>query len=105
MFSLQIFINNEFVNSVSGRTFGTFDPCTKEKICDIQEGDKVGACVLGILQIKAPAKGQCQVKILRPEWIYKFTNRLATFFFSMLKISFGLVGDFFLETGPRFCMI
>ncbi|XP_077989617.1 aldehyde dehydrogenase 1A1-like [Glandiceps talaboti] len=36
----QIFINNEFVNSVSGRTFPTLNPATGEKICDVQEGDK-----------------------------------------------------------------
>jgi len=36
----QIFINNEWVNSVSGKTFPTFDPSTGEKIADIQEGDK-----------------------------------------------------------------
>lgn len=36
----QLFINNEFVNSVSGKTFSTIDPCTGDKIADIQEGDK-----------------------------------------------------------------
>ncbi|XP_071794533.1 aldehyde dehydrogenase 1A1-like [Asterias amurensis] len=36
----QLFINNEFVNSVSGKTFPTINPTTGEKICDIQEGDK-----------------------------------------------------------------
>uniref|UniRef100_H2YC04 aldehyde dehydrogenase (NAD(+)) n=1 Tax=Ciona savignyi TaxID=51511 RepID=H2YC04_CIOSA len=36
----QIFINNEWRNSVSGKTFPTINPCTEEKICDIQEGDK-----------------------------------------------------------------
>ncbi|XP_063435466.1 retinal dehydrogenase 2-like [Mytilus trossulus] len=36
----QIFINNEFVNSVSGKVFPTINPATGEKICDIQEGDK-----------------------------------------------------------------
>ncbi|XP_064609679.1 aldehyde dehydrogenase 1A1-like [Liolophura sinensis] len=36
----QIFINNEFVNSESGKTFPTINPCTGEKICDVQEGDK-----------------------------------------------------------------
>jgi len=36
----QIFINNEYVNSVSGKTFPTEDPATREKIADIQEGDK-----------------------------------------------------------------
>jgi acyl-CoA reductase-like NAD-dependent aldehyde dehydrogenase len=36
----QIFINNEFVNSVSGKTFATINPCNGEKIADVQEGDK-----------------------------------------------------------------
>jgi len=36
----QIFINNEYVNSQSGKVFPNIDPCTGEKICDIQEGDK-----------------------------------------------------------------
>ena len=37
----QIFINNEFVDSVSGKTFPTINPTTEEKICDVAEGDKV----------------------------------------------------------------
>jgi len=36
----QIFINNEWVNSVSGKTFATVNPCTEEVICQVQEGDK-----------------------------------------------------------------
>jgi acyl-CoA reductase-like NAD-dependent aldehyde dehydrogenase len=36
----KLFINNEFVNSVSGKTFSTFDPCTGDKIADVQEADK-----------------------------------------------------------------
>jgi len=36
----QIFINNEFVTSASGKTFPTVNPSTGEKIADIQEGDK-----------------------------------------------------------------
>jgi len=36
----QIFINNEWVNSVSGKTFATVDPCTEKEICQVQEGDK-----------------------------------------------------------------
>jgi len=36
----QIFINNEYVNSVSGKTFPVINPSTGEKIVDIQEGDK-----------------------------------------------------------------
>ncbi|XP_052792514.1 aldehyde dehydrogenase, mitochondrial-like [Mya arenaria] len=36
----QVFINNEWVNSVSGRTFPTVNPANGEKIVDVQEGDK-----------------------------------------------------------------
>ncbi|XP_060580697.1 aldehyde dehydrogenase, mitochondrial-like [Ruditapes philippinarum] len=36
----QIFINNEWVNSKSGRVFPTINPCDGKKICDVQEGDK-----------------------------------------------------------------
>ncbi|ELT88784.1 hypothetical protein CAPTEDRAFT_186813, partial [Capitella teleta] len=34
------FINNEFVASKSGKTFPTINPCTEEKIADIQAGNK-----------------------------------------------------------------
>jgi aldehyde dehydrogenase (NAD+) len=37
----KIFINNEWVNSVSGKKFATYNPTTGEKIADIAEGDKV----------------------------------------------------------------
>jgi len=36
----QLFINNEFVNSMSGKTFETFNPTTGEVIARVQEGDK-----------------------------------------------------------------
>ena len=36
----KIFINNEFVPSVSGKKFPTFNPSIGEKICDVEEGDK-----------------------------------------------------------------
>ena len=36
----KIFINNEWVDSVSGKTFPTLNPCTGEKICDVSDGDK-----------------------------------------------------------------
>jgi len=36
----KIFINNEWRNSISGKTFPSYNPSTEEKICDIQEGDK-----------------------------------------------------------------
>merc|ERR1712012_347212 len=36
----QIFIDNEWVNSVSGKSFPTVNPATGETICSVQEGDK-----------------------------------------------------------------
>ncbi|KAK1417312.1 hypothetical protein QVD17_26438 [Tagetes erecta] len=36
----KLFINGEFVDSVSGKTFETIDPRNEEKIADIAEGDK-----------------------------------------------------------------
>jgi hypothetical protein len=35
----RLFINNEFVNSVSGKTFNTVNPATEEVICLVQEAD------------------------------------------------------------------
>ncbi|PSN40134.1 Aldehyde dehydrogenase X, partial [Blattella germanica] len=35
-----IFINNEFVDAVSGKTFPTINPSTGKKIADLAEGDK-----------------------------------------------------------------
>uniref|UniRef100_A0A4W4GNX6 Aldehyde dehydrogenase domain-containing protein n=1 Tax=Electrophorus electricus TaxID=8005 RepID=A0A4W4GNX6_ELEEL len=35
-----IFINNEWHDSVSRKTFSTYNPSTGEKICDVQEADK-----------------------------------------------------------------
>ena len=36
----KLFIDNEFVDAASGKTFPTFDPTTGEKICDVAEADK-----------------------------------------------------------------
>lgn len=36
----QLFINNEFVNSLSGKTFPVMNPSTGEVIANIQEADK-----------------------------------------------------------------
>jgi len=36
----KLFIDNEWVDAVSGKTFVTYDPTTGEKICDIAEADK-----------------------------------------------------------------
>jgi aldehyde dehydrogenase (NAD+) len=37
---LQLFINNEFVDARSGKTFPTINPATGKKIVDVAEGDK-----------------------------------------------------------------
>merc|ERR1711892_668637 len=36
----QLFINNEWVDCVSGKTFPTINPSTGEVICQVQEADK-----------------------------------------------------------------
>ena len=36
----QLFINNEWVDAESGRTFETLNPATGEVIAKVQEGDK-----------------------------------------------------------------
>ena len=42
-FYFQLFINNEFVNSESGKTFPTINPSNGEVITNVQEGDKVSS--------------------------------------------------------------
>ncbi|KAB0394173.1 hypothetical protein E2I00_009084 [Balaenoptera physalus] len=37
----QIFINNEWNESKSGKKFATYNPSTLEKICEVEEGDKL----------------------------------------------------------------
>ena len=36
----KLFINNRFVDGVSGKTFTTINPATEEEICRVAEGDK-----------------------------------------------------------------
>lgn len=36
----QLLIDGEFVNSLSGKTFDTFNPATEQKIASVQEADK-----------------------------------------------------------------
>lgn len=36
----QLFINNEFVDAVSGKTFATIDPSDETEIAQIAEADK-----------------------------------------------------------------
>ena len=36
----QMFINNQFVNSASGKTFPTYNPATGEVLAKVAEGDR-----------------------------------------------------------------
>ena len=36
----QLLIDGKFVNSVSGKTFDTFNPATEDKIASVQEAEK-----------------------------------------------------------------
>ena len=36
----KLFINNQFVEALSGKTFPTINPATEEEICQVAEGDK-----------------------------------------------------------------
>lgn len=46
LLSLQIFINNEWQDSVSGKVFPACNPSTGEQICEVQEADKVKLHIL-----------------------------------------------------------
>lgn len=48
----QVFINNRFVDSVSGKTFPTINPATGEVICEVAEGDKMS--ILLLKQLRRP---------------------------------------------------
>lgn len=47
LFPLQIFINNEWHDAISKKTFPTINPATGEVICQVAEGDKVNAVGMG----------------------------------------------------------
>ncbi|KAF7634753.1 Aldedh domain-containing protein [Meloidogyne graminicola] len=56
----KIFINNEWHNSKSGKTFPTINPTNKVKITDVQEGDKA--------DIDEAVKAACDAFKLGSEW-------------------------------------
>lgn len=53
----QLFINNEFVNSKSGKTFSTINPATGKKIADVSEADKADVDVAVAAAKKAFQRG------------------------------------------------
>ena len=56
----KIFINNEWHESVSGKTFPTINPATGDKICDVQEGDKA--------DVDKAVKAACEAFKLGSPW-------------------------------------
>jgi acyl-CoA reductase-like NAD-dependent aldehyde dehydrogenase len=48
----QIFINNQFVNSVSGKTFPIYNPATEEVIANVQEADAADVDFIETLILK-----------------------------------------------------
>ncbi|KAJ6662893.1 hypothetical protein lerEdw1_011097 [Lerista edwardsae] len=59
-----IFINNEWHESKSGKKFPTCNPSKAEKICDVEEGDKV-CCFVGFWQ--ATQLPLCVLRLANPE--------------------------------------
>lgn len=54
---MQIFINNEFVDAVSKKTFAAINPSTGKKIVDVAEGDKADVDLAVKAAQKAFARG------------------------------------------------
>jgi hypothetical protein len=46
-FETRLFINNEFVPSLSGKTFDTVNPATEEVICGVYEAEEADVDVAG----------------------------------------------------------
>lgn len=53
----QLFINNEFVDAVSKKTFAAINPATGKKIVDVAEGDKADVDLAVAAAKKAFARG------------------------------------------------
>lgn len=53
----QLFINGEFVDAVSGKTFETINPATDKKIADVAAGEKADVDLAVAAAQKAFARG------------------------------------------------
>uniref|UniRef100_A0A8B9E7Q9 Aldehyde dehydrogenase 1 family member A1 n=1 Tax=Anser cygnoides TaxID=8845 RepID=A0A8B9E7Q9_ANSCY len=62
----KIFINNEWHNSVSGKKFEVFNPANEEKICEIEEGDKL--CVFITADVDKAVKAARRAFELGSPW-------------------------------------
>lgn len=72
----QIFINNEFVNSVSGKTFPTYNPATEELIAIVQEADEADVNLAVAAARKAFEIGS-EWRLMDPSARGKLINSLA----------------------------
>ncbi|KAL1139100.1 hypothetical protein AAG570_009161, partial [Ranatra chinensis] len=76
IFISQIFINNKFVDAVSGKKFPTINPTTGEKITDIAEGDKADVDIAVAAAKAAFARGS-KWRLMNPSTRGKLINNLA----------------------------
>jgi len=72
----QLFINNEFVNSKSGKTFPTINPATKEVICQVAEADKADVNEAQKAARKAFQSWRNVAPAQRGRYIYKIADLL-----------------------------
>ncbi|XP_034503230.1 retinal dehydrogenase 1 [Ailuropoda melanoleuca] len=79
----KIFINNEWHNSVSGKKFPVFNPATEEKLCDVEEGEKVGFPALVLALLVPPMlsshthhswKAVKEISLLQREYLFAVDN-------------------------------
>ena len=61
----KLFINNEFVDAVSGRTFATIDPSDETEIAQIAEADEEDVDKAVKAARQAFKIGLCHVKFIR----------------------------------------
>nr|QUH22251.1 aldehyde dehydrogenase 1 [Megoura viciae] len=73
----QIFINNSFVNSVSGKTFATINPANEKTIVNVAEGDKEDVD-LAVKAARAAFQSNSEWRTMdasaRGKLIYKFSE-------------------------------
>jgi aldehyde dehydrogenase (NAD+) len=69
----KLFINNEFVDAVSGKTFPTINPCNGEVICHVAEADKADVDIA----VKAARKAFQTWRNVNPSERARLMNKLA----------------------------
>merc|ERR1712002_1079921 len=77
IFYKKLFINNEWVDAVSGKTFSTINPTNGEEICQVAEGDKADIDLAVDAAKKAFKLGSEWRRMdasIRGELLYKLAN-------------------------------